>query len=284
MSYQKQNFKTGDTLYASQLNIMEDGIINAENLAIEAAANMEKGTGKGSSQQLQNQESGVTEGYFNFVDKNPAAIDADPSLNVELKYGAVGDYSASLGGKSTAIGKRALSEGTTTVAKGAYSHAEGNATVALGANAHAEGAITTAFGSTSHAEGQNTQAKGENSHAEGMSTITEGRGSHSEGFATQAKGNYSHAEGCGSQALHDESHASGYYTKTGMPMQTVCGAYNVGRDNTFFEIGNGNKTKSENAFEVYTDNTIGIKYQGKTYSLQKILEALNAFGSNSIID
>lgn len=283
MSYQKQGFYSGGDLYASQLEAMEDGIINAEKLAMEGAAgaaNMEKGTGVGATQQLPD---GVAEG-FDFTDKNANATTYDGTLTGIIPYGATGEFASAFGGKASAQGKRSMAQGTTTIAKGDYSHSEGNATVALGANAHAEGAITTAFGSTSHAEGQGTQAKGENSHAEGMLTITEGHGSHSEGFGTKAKGNYSHAEGCGSQALHDESHASGYYTKTGMPMQTVCGAYNIGRSNTFFEIGNGNKTKSENAFEVYTDNTIGIKYQGKTYSLQKILEALNAFGSGSIID
>ena len=163
-----------------------------------SGANMEKGTGVGATQQLQNQENGVTEGYFNFVDKNPSAIAADPSLNAELKYGAVGDYSASFGGKSTAIGKRALSEGTTTVAKGAYSHAEGNNSVTLGANSHAEGKQTTTYG--------------ENAHAEGFDTFAEGYISHSEGYKTHAQGACSHAEGNGTEALQDQSHAEGSQT------------------------------------------------------------------------
>lgn len=243
-------------------------------------------------QQKQDQESGVAPGKFSFTNsdgtsKNPNATDINSQLEPDFKfdpeedglilYGATGAFASAFGGKCAAMGKRSHAEGTTTIARGDYSHSEGNATVTIGKNAHAEGAITTALGSTSHAEGQKTQAKGENSHAEGMSTIAEGVGSHSEGYETKATGNHSHAEGLGSQALHEESHASGYYTKTGMSMQTVCGAYNIGRNDTFFEIGNGNETKRENAFEVRTDNTIVIKYQGKTYSLQNILAALGGF-------
>ena len=43
--YQKQGFYSGQKLQASQLDAMEDGIINAEKLVIEGAAgaaNMEK--------------------------------------------------------------------------------------------------------------------------------------------------------------------------------------------------------------------------------------------------
>ena len=55
MSYQKQGFYSGGDLYSSQLEAMEDGIINAERLAMEGAAgaaNMEKGSKALSTQQV----------------------------------------------------------------------------------------------------------------------------------------------------------------------------------------------------------------------------------------
>ena len=53
--YNKQGFKSGEKLKASQLEKMEDGIIEAQALAMEGAAgaaNMEKGASEGSSQQV----------------------------------------------------------------------------------------------------------------------------------------------------------------------------------------------------------------------------------------
>jgi hypothetical protein len=295
--YEKQGFYSGQKLQASQLDAMEDGIINAEKLATEAiasAANMEKGTGVSATQQLQNQESGVTEGYFNFVGKNPAAIDADPSLNAELKYGAVGDYSASFGGKSTAIGKRALSEGTTTVAKGAYSHAEGNNSVTLGANSHAEGKCTVTIGENSHSEGFETIAGEFNSHAEGYKTIAKGSAAHAEGQETKAYshqshteglrtvagdetnpeiGPYAHAEGQDTVAKGEASHAAGIGTIAAGRAQTVVGRYNTETpDNedgsgVLFIVGNGNgNPESENerniAFAVSSTGEAFMHYTG----------------------
>jgi hypothetical protein len=249
--------------------------------------NMEKGTEKGATQQLQNQESGVTEGHFNFVGKNPAAIAADPSLNAELKYGAVGEYSASFGGKSTAIGKRAFSEGTTTVAKGAYSHSEGNNSVTLGANSHAEGKCTVTIGENSHAEGYETQAREYNSHAEGYKTIAKGSAAHAEGQETKAYshqshaeglrttagdeadpnvGAYAHAEGQDTVAKGEASHAAGIGTIAAGRAQTVVGRYNTEvPDNKYghgmlFIVGNGDTNSRNNAFAVSSTGEAFMKY------------------------
>lgn len=175
-------------------------------------ANLEKGDGTGSTQQKQDQETDVTEGYFKFKDKNPNAVVLDSDLGDEIKYGGSGDFATAFGGKSAAIGRRSFAEGTTTIAKGNYSHAEGNSTVALGQNAHAEGLQSTACELASHAEGQHTVAKGKYTHAEGYATIADSDASHAEGRETQALGAYSHAEGYNTTANDSYAHAEGQRT------------------------------------------------------------------------
>lgn len=251
--------------------------------ATASGANIEKGTGENATQQLQDQEEGVTEGYFNFTDKNLNATLLDPSLIGEIKYGASGNYSSAFGGKCAAFGKRSHAEGTTTIAKEPYSHAEGNSTVALGTNAHAEGLQTTAVGNGAHSEGELTIANGKYSHAEGRETIS-GEYAHAEGRGTKAAGEYSHAEGYETEAIGAGSHTSGKGTVANKAYQTIIGQYNDNKEKTIFEIGNGqNADNRSNAFEVYQDGTIAIKYNGKKYSLQKILEVLNAFVDDVIL-
>jgi hypothetical protein len=174
--------------------------------------NLVNGENKGSLQQVQDQESGVTAGYFNFTNKNPNATALDNSLTGEIKYGATGEFASAFGGKSAAIGKRSHAEGTTTIAKGKYSHAEGDNSVAFGVDSHAEGIQTVSYGGASHAEGSNTQARGAGSHAEGYGSIALGGTSHAEGSSTQAKGESSHSEGHSTTAGGNSSHAEGSAT------------------------------------------------------------------------
>lgn len=172
-------------------------------------APIELGTGDNAVQQRQNQESGVTEGYFSFTGKNPNATELDSELTGEILYGASGAYAASFGGKSAAIGKRAFSEGTTTIAKGAYSHAEGNNSVALGAASHAEGSETTAKANYSHAEGGSTVGGGAYSHAEGLNTIAGDEAAHAEGENTKADARAAHTEGIRNTVYAEGAHAEG---------------------------------------------------------------------------
>jgi hypothetical protein len=194
--------------------------------------NLTNGKNKGSLQQAQDQESGVTAGYFKFTDKNPNATALDNSLTGEIKYGATGDYASAFGGKSAAMGKRSHAEGTTTIAKGKYSHAEGDNAVTLGDDSHAEGYQTLAFGKGSHAEGGITQALGEFSHTENYMTKAEGPYSHAEGEFTKAIGKGSHAEGRSSQATASYTHAEGENTfagyKSGVSEGTADGAHAEG--------------------------------------------------------
>ena len=187
-----------------------------------AGLNIKNGEGSGSIQQKPDQNGGVTNGKFDFTNKNP-----NTTLTGDIDYGGTGDFATVLGGKAAAMGKRALAHGTTTIAQGDYSHSEGNATVALGANSHAEGLQTTAKsngahsegeltiagGKYSHAEGKRATSNGDYSHAEGEEAAADGFGSHAEGLRTEADGAYSHAEGQDTKALSDCSHAEGRETE-----------------------------------------------------------------------
>lgn len=143
-----------------------------------------------------------------------------------------------------------------------------------GWKAHAEGDNTKATGASSHAEGYGTQAIGKMSHAEGRETVAGAEGetpdnpvgtaSHAEGNKTQALAYCAHAEGCETKAQHQYSHAGGFYTITGAVSQAVYGEYNIGKENTLFEIGNGSSSARNNAFEVYKDGHVEIQTQGET--------------------
>lgn len=302
MTYEKQGFYSGQPLKASQLDLLEDGIILAQSTAQEAqeiaqaaaenavAANMEKGTGTSATQQVPDK---VANGFV--FENNPNAANYDGTLAETIPYGATGNFSSAFGGKTSAQGKRAHAEGSGTVAKGGNAHSEGSGTAALGGSSHAEGYATTAVGVASHAEGGTTQALAQNAHAEGLKTIaagehshaegeepiSRGTGSHAEGYKAEANGNYSHAEGEEAVAIGvaahaegykarangDYSHAGGYCTITNKVAQHVIGKYNVGKSNTVFEIGNGeSEDNRSNALEVYENGDIGINYGGEMYS------------------
>lgn len=234
--------------------IISDNVVSLNGNLID----MVNGTGEGAVQQIPN---GVAGGFEFGSNKNPNAVEFDPSLNGTIPYGATGDYAASFGGKSAAIGKRSHSEGTTTIAKGAYSHAEGDNAVALGDDSHAEGYKTTAYGEGSHAEGNNTISKGKYSHTEGYSTATEGEAAHSEGSGNVSAGESSHTEGKANTAQGIASHAEGIGNVVEGKHAHVEGSYNKvyatsahaeGLENTIDEgaegahtSGRGNHAKHE---------------------------------------
>ena len=166
--------------------------------------NIKDGTGNGSLNQIKD-GTGAT---FSIDDssgnsKNPNAYALDNTIKGDIVFGGVGDYSTSLGGKSSAQGKRSVAQGTTTIAKGNYSHAEGDNSVTLGPDSHAEGYATVAYGKASHSEGTSTQATGEGSHAEGSNTKATKTGAHSEGEETDASGYASHTEGLFNKVLSE---------------------------------------------------------------------------------
>ena len=215
MGYQKQGFYSGGDLYASQLEAMEDGIINAEKLAMEGAAgaaNMEKGSKALSTQQVPRtgadygdkvtQKDGEDCPHFDFTgyERAKEITGKADDEKIRIPFGAIGKYCASMNGRSSAQSNHAFAANNSTIAKGEESFAAGYETIA-------EGNGSAAFGSR-------TWAKGKESHTEGILTLTEGQASHAEGSLTKAKGNYSHAEGYMTEAEGLYSHTEGSATKT----------------------------------------------------------------------
>ena len=192
----------GTTIYWPTVSADPNGKYFA--LKSDIPANIKDGTGNGSLNQIKD-GTGTT---FSIDDssgnsKNPNAYALDNTIKGDIVFGGVGDYSTSLGGKSSAQGKRSVAQGTTTIAKGNYSHAEGDNSVALGPDSHAEGYATVTYGKASHSEGTSTQAIGEGSHAEGSNTKATKTGSHSEGEETNASGYASHTEGLFNKVLSE---------------------------------------------------------------------------------
>jgi hypothetical protein len=232
MAYTKQGFYSGNPLTASQLNAMEDGIIEAQELAQEGAAgaaNMEKGAGDTATQQVQRASKIVeVEGkkYFAISEEmaahipenglpmhvipNPNKTSADNAFLLE--YGALGKYSAVLAADSSAENSHSVAINNSTLARGEESFSQGYETVAEGSSSSAMGSRTWARGTASHTEGLNTQTGNDGAHAEGGETKAIGKYSHAEGEKTTALGDNSHTEGALTQAGSFGAHAEGNET------------------------------------------------------------------------
>lgn len=208
---------------------------------------------------LHKNDSGKVAGFYNEINSWVNGT--------KVPYGAYNKCSVVLGGKGYAKGSRSLALGTGTMALGDYSVTEGNTTVAMGSNSHAMGRGSTAYG--------------EHSLATGEQTIAEGNYSASFGSATKASGDGAVALGSGTEASGDFSVSMGYKTKASLGNMVAIGHFNKGGRvrsggiQTLFEIGNGDSSLGEsgrsNAFEVLTSGEVGILYQGKLYSLHKML-------------
>jgi hypothetical protein len=232
MAYEKQGFYSGEKLKASQLDAMEDGIINAEKLAMEGAAgaaNMEKGAGDTSTQQVQRASKVVVvddKKYFAISEEMAAHIPENglpmhviPNPNKTstdnaflLEYGALGRYSAVLAGDASAENLHSVAINNSTLARGEESFSQGYETVAEGSSSSAMGSRTWARGTASHTEGLNTQTVNDGAHAEGGETKAIGKYSHAEGEKTTAHGDNSHSEGALTQAGSYGAHAEGNET------------------------------------------------------------------------
>lgn len=258
MEYVKKEFQAGDILSALDLNNIGDGIV-------EAAANMEKGTGALATQQTPrsgddhgnkvSQKEGETAPHFDFTGHSEA------NMAGRIQYGAVGNYSVSLNGRSAALNKHAFAINNSTVAKGEESFAqgyetiaEGNSSTAMGSRtwakgtaAHAEGLDTITEATGAHAEGGETKAKAQYSHAEGYKTIANAIYSHTEGSTTQTGGFSAHAEGNETIADTNASHAEGSGTKV-ISYQLAGGADSGSSDGTTEEIPNYNEYESAEDF------------------------------------
>lgn len=164
-------------------------------------------------------------------------------------------------------------EGNNNTITGSYSHAEGQGNTISSNRAHAEGNGNTVSGLYAHAEGNSGVASGEGAHSEGLYGHAVGNYSHAEGAATYANGLYSHAQGQNSTANGTASFASGFHATANRDYQTVVGKYNLGQNDTLFEVGNGTSDNARsNAFEVYTDGyaKLGGKFVATTNQLPTV--------------
>ena len=94
---------------------------------------------------------------------------------------------------------------------------------------------------------------------------TFGNNSIAAGFQVEM-GNDAIAVGEGVSALGDYSAAFGRWTKAPQDAQFVCGKFNEGKQNTYFEIGHGHGTSlRENIFEVYENGDIWYKGKDLNY-------------------
>ena len=171
-TYQKQGFYSGGKLKASQLEAMEDGIIEAQS----GAANVEKGTGNIATQQAprdgsDGESAKVTKEEGELVPHFTFTGHPDAGMAGRIPYGAVGNYAASLNGRSAALNKHAFAINNSTVAKGEESFAQGYETIAEGNSSFAGGSRTWAKGPASVALGDRTKALGDYSAALGEQTV-----------------------------------------------------------------------------------------------------------------
>lgn len=209
MAYEKQGFYKGQKLQASQLDAMEDGIIEAERLAMEGAAgaaNMEKGTGENATQQTPRTDKvNLTneKGQLCFEGDNPFAEEDDDLV----PFGALGKSSVSLGGRTSAQATHSMATNSKTIALGEESLATGYATIAAGGASFSGGSQTIAVEEASTALGHKNVAAAPYTFVHGVQNV-----------------------------------AGGLY-------QTVLGVANDNNVDNLFEIGNGKLDASGNVLE-----------------------------------
>ena len=146
----------------------------AKRIAEEAKVDIgiEKGTGIGSTQQIPREDKvtiaeGEDVGHFDFTGHSEA------KMSGRIQYGAVGNYSASMNGRSAALNKHAFAINNSTIAKGEESFAQGYETVAEGNSSFAGGTRTYAKGAATITFGDRAVAKGDYSSAFGVHTVAE---------------------------------------------------------------------------------------------------------------
>lgn len=230
---------------------LSEGRINASELYLTpdngsgvSAEELHIGPGSGTDSVQQIRDAELSNDSFDFTDKNPNAIVVAqnligagqmPMIDIAaIPFGAIGNNSVALNGKSAAVGKRSFTSGANTISFGQYSHTEGDSNVVFGDSGHAEGYRTTAVGFAAHAGGQNTVARGASSFASGSYT----------------------------EATYDNSVAFGRYTVTTQANQTVVGRFNAeteASEDALFLVGQGTYDGNRsNAFKV-------VGYQNTTY-------------------
>lgn len=298
--YEKQLFYSGQLLQASHLDKMEDGIVNAEKLAIAAAdfgPNLLEGTAIGSIQQkgYDNVPGAVASGKgavafggqrFDKAGEDPAEepiTEAKGEQSFAAGGGVIVDGAWSAGfGKDTKTYQRAcfaagggtqsgMTYGEWLVANSKEDTEDNFAAYQKDYGfAVAFGDSTKALGRASVSLGEGTVANARNSLSMGRTCITNGEQSLAGGWNTQVNGNYS--LGFGAQLLVNGE------------CQSVVGQYNRETTGAWFIVGDGSSVdERSNAFEIRTNGDIWMTYGGKTYSLVKIFANAGYFNTKNEI-
>lgn len=164
--------KVGDEVLRTQINKadwtkdIEEAIaaLNIEDL------NIENGSGEISIQQSPRPDK-----IHDINGKDCFTISAEMSdkagISSEVEYGAVGNYTATLNGRSSAQAKHATAIGNSTVALGEESFAQGYQAIAKGGSSMAAGSNVYAAGEASVAHGSKTEALAEYTFAGGVHTV-----------------------------------------------------------------------------------------------------------------
>lgn len=263
MAYTKQGFSSGQTLTAESLNLMEQGIIDAQ----KSGSNIESGSGLRSLEQLC-RENKVSEynGVMSFKNSNTAAL-TDLGISEYRPFGGYGDHSASLCGHSSASGK--------------HSMAINNGTVAYGEECFAQGYHSVAAGNGSFAGGSTTYAKGTNSVSLGDSTKATAECAVATGARNTSSGGCSYSSGRDNVASGECSAVFGQFNNSTEINQTVVGQFNdtTKLPNGFhsvFQVGAGNHNSERiNALNIGQGGEIVIFWNNDYYSLNGILNIMN---------
>lgn len=231
------------------------------------AANMQVGTGITATQQTPREDKvHDTDGKQCFTISEDMSKKA--GIGTEVEYGATGNYSATLCGRSSAqnkhsfaignstvaLGEESFAQGYTSIAKGnssfaggSQTYAEGEASVTLGGETHASGVYSMAQGQLSKASGESSYATGINTHAEGKASITGGDGSHAKGIAsvalgfnTNTEGDYAIATGANTKAKGDCASANGYKTQANGEYSSTFGTQTVANELSQTVVGQYN--------------------------------------------
>lgn len=212
----------------------DSGFITAEGI------NVENGEGNNALQQKLDSSSWTTSNpeVIMLINEGKISTDADG----KPVMGALGNFASVLGGKGLSLGKRASVRGTSSIALGDYSSAGGDQTIAQGIGTDAIGCATSAIGPYSSSKGIRAKAIGEGSDAGGSETQAEGQFSFTRGYKSVAKGLF--ATTFGAETVANES------------CQFAVGKHNLNKNDTLFEVGNGNAGAKSNALEVCVDGSI----------------------------
>jgi hypothetical protein len=248
---------------------MEEGIIEAQKLS----ANVEKGTGVDAVQQKPRMEKMTTpDEEGNFLLKFPVGDNPNAGIADTQPYGAHGNYSVSLNGRSSAQAKHATAIGNSTVAIGDESLAQGYAAVAKGGSSFAGGSGVTATGEAAVAHGMQTQAKGKCSTTIGARTVADGEASFAGGVDTKAEGYASTTFGQDTIAKESNQTVVGQcndstFTKEGFHsvFQVGCGSYNAA----------GDVVSRINGLNVSEGGEIVVYWNGGYYRLTNSLSIFN---------